>query len=78
MARSYGNMDDIDEGDLDAELEALGDELDELDEEGVEEEEGTPAYLVDAESEATLPSAPSKIPESESNVDEFGLPTPAQ
>ena len=47
MSRSYGNMDDVDEYDLDAELDMLGDELDELDELGEIDGMGneTPSYL---------------------------------
>jgi len=54
---------DIDEADLDAELEMLGDELEEL-----EEEEATPSYL--------MPATPSVTPgEKEEEKDEVGLPT---
>lgn len=56
---------DIDEADLDAELEMLGDELEEI-----EEEEATPSYL--------MPATPNIAPgekEDENKVDEFGLPS---
>ena len=54
MGRAYGLPDDIDEGDLDAELAALDE-----DEFAVEEHEEVPAYL-----QATaMPSAPSGAPQ---------------
>ncbi|CAG5114469.1 unnamed protein product [Candidula unifasciata] len=64
MSRSYG-MPELDDDDLEAELDALGDEL--LDEDS--------SYLDDA---VTAPSAPTSDPGTESKdgvlVDEFGLP----
>lgn len=77
MGRSYGNMEDVDECDLDAELDALGDELDELDEIGDGEAIGDegPSYLQDAAEAASLPDAPASVPSSEGvTLDEYGLP----
>ncbi|KAJ3052845.1 hypothetical protein HK097_005572 [Rhizophlyctis rosea] len=67
LGRSYGLPDDIDEDDLEAELDALGDEL-------VEEEE-TPSYLQEPSymSEAPAPSTEEPMPGS-IPVDEYGLP----
>lgn len=67
LGQNYATPDDIDEADLDAELEMLGDELDEL-----EEEEATPSYL--------MPATPSVTPggankEDGDKVDEYGIPT---
>ncbi|KAF9094857.1 hypothetical protein BGX27_001366 [Mortierella sp. AM989] len=62
LGRSYGIPDDIDEGELEAELDALGDEL-------YEEEE--PSYLEDETLD--LPTAESAEPQTE-RLDEFGLP----
>ena len=64
LGRNYATP-DLDEADLDAELEALGEELEELEEETAK---SMPSYL--------LPAQPSnapgeKVPE---GVDEFGLP----
>jgi hypothetical protein len=56
----------LDEADLDAELEMLGDEL----EEEMEETEATPSYL--------MPSTPNETPGGKTpaqQVDEFGLPS---
>jgi charged multivesicular body protein 5 len=67
LGRNFATPDDLDEADLDAELEMLGDEL----EDEMEELEGdsTPSYL--------LPAQPSDIPgvKTSSQVDEFGLPS---
>ncbi|KAG0315935.1 hypothetical protein BGZ99_007167 [Dissophora globulifera] len=62
LGRSYGVPDDIDEEDLEAELDALGDEL-------YEEEE--PSYLEDETLD--LPTAETAEPQTE-RLDEFGLP----
>lgn len=67
LGQNFATPDDLDEADLDAELEMLGDELEEL-----EEEEATPSYL--------MPATPSVTPgekeeEKASQVDEFGLPS---
>ncbi|KAF9580199.1 hypothetical protein BGW38_003252, partial [Lunasporangiospora selenospora] len=63
LGRSYGVPDDVNEEDLEAELDALGDEL-------YEEEE--PSYLED-EKTLNLPSANTSEPQAE-RLDEFGLP----
>eukprot|EP00117_Sycon_ciliatum_P024258 scpid72008/ scgid20401/ Charged multivesicular body protein 5; Chromatin-modifying protein 5; SNF7 domain-containing protein 2 &gt; Charged multivesicular body protein 5; Chromatin-modifying protein 5 len=69
MGRSYGMPDDIDEADLDAELDMLGDDL------AID----TDTSYLDA---ATAPAAPTGLPTAtgaEVSVDEFGLPAlPAQ
>jgi len=64
LGRSYGNVEDIDEDELDAELDAFGDDVfDELDEIGEEAEgEGEHATYLD---EGELPDVPK---------DEFGMP----
>lgn len=64
LGQNFATPEDLDEADLDAELEMLGDELDEI-----EEEEATPSYL--------MPNTPNIAPgkEEEKPVDEFGLPT---
>jgi charged multivesicular body protein 5 len=67
LGRNFATPDDLDEADLDAELEMLGDELgDEMEE---LEGDSTPSYL--------LPAQPSDIPgvKTPSQVDEFGLPS---
>jgi charged multivesicular body protein 5 len=67
LGRNFATPDDLDEADLDAELEMLGDELgDEMEE---LEGDSTPSYL--------LPAQPSDIPGGKvaSQVDEFGLPS---
>ncbi|TPX38082.1 hypothetical protein SmJEL517_g00319 [Synchytrium microbalum] len=70
LGRTYGLPDDLDEADLEAELDALGDEL-------AVEEEGEPSYLQEATAEPELPNVGStKLPSSNSKVDEFGLPEP--
>lgn len=68
LAANYATPDDLDEADLDAELEMLGDELEE---ELEEEADATPSYL--------LPTQPSESPgqkdsEEPEKVDEYGLP----
>jgi len=72
LGRSYDVGEDIDEADLDAELEALGDDLDaELE---LDDADSTPAYLQPAEP-TNLPEQPTNVPAApESAVDEFGLP----
>ncbi|TPX43023.1 hypothetical protein SeMB42_g04894 [Synchytrium endobioticum] len=50
LGRTYGLPDDIDEADLEAELDALGDELN-------FEDEGEPSYLQEATPEIELPAA---------------------
>jgi charged multivesicular body protein 5 len=64
LGQNFSTPDDLDEADLDAELEMLGDELEEL-----EAEETTPSYL--------MPATPSMIPGNkvEVKIDEYGLPT---
>jgi charged multivesicular body protein 5 len=65
LGRNFSTPDDLDEADLDAELEMLGDELeDELFEEN--EADSTPSYL--------LPAQPNHAPQPAEQVDEFGLP----
>ena len=63
LGRNFATPDDLDEADLDAELEMLGDELEDLEEEN---EEATPSYLLPAQpmstpggatSESALPTA---------------------
>ena len=63
LGRSYGVPDDISEGDLEAELDLLEDELEDT------VEEGTPSYL---QSEESLPAQPTEAPGEK--VDEYGLP----
>jgi len=71
LGQNFATPDDLDEADLDAELEMLGDELEEL--EGEEAEAATPSYL--------MPATPSLVPgnkedgQQQQAVDEFGLPT---
>ncbi|KAK9765074.1 Vacuolar protein-sorting-associated protein 60 [Basidiobolus ranarum] len=70
LGRTYGLPDDVDEADLEAELEALGDEL------LMEDEEETPSYL----QENTEPEFPETNDLSDPNkkqdvkLDEYGLP----
>ncbi|KAG0230850.1 hypothetical protein BGW42_000640 [Actinomortierella wolfii] len=65
LGRSYGIPEEIDEDELEAELDALGDEL--------YEEEEEPSYLEDAVS--ALPStAETTEPNKAEKLDEFGLP----
>ncbi|KAI9032778.1 Snf7 family [Phycomyces nitens] len=70
LGRSYNLPDDIDEDDLAAELDALGDELDFEDE--------IPSYLQDPTED--LPKAVETDPKQQHEVllDEFGLPIAAQ
>jgi len=75
LGTAYGTPEDLDEGDLEAELAILEDEL----EEEVGEAEATPEYLQPA-APAALPSAPTVTPAApqpagvEEGLDEFGLP----
>lgn len=67
LGRNFATPDDIDEADLDAELEMLGDEL-----ETIDEFDSEPSYLQASQMPATpqgMPSAPSATP-----VDQYGLP----
>ena len=66
LGRNFATPEDLDEADLDAELEMLGDELEE---EMFEEAEATPSYL--------MPATPNVLPgeKEDKAVDEFGLPT---
>lgn len=70
LGRNFATPEEIDETDLEAELEMLGDELEELEDEA----DATPSYLAD-----NLPSQPTSTPQKptkvgEEKVDEFGLP----
>lgn len=67
LGRNYATPEDLDEADLDAELEMLGDELEEeLAEEATAD--ATPSYL--------LPATPNMPPpQAAEQVDEYGLPT---
>lgn len=68
LGRNFATPDDLDEADLDAELEMLGDELE--DEMEDLETDATPSYL--------LPATPNETPGAKtpaSQVDEFGLPS---
>ncbi|KAG2203518.1 hypothetical protein INT46_010897 [Mucor plumbeus] len=71
LGRSYNLPDDIDEDDLEAELDALGDELEFEDEE-------IPSYL--QEDELDLPKTAETDPKLQQDVklDEFGLPVAAE
>ncbi|KAG2236480.1 hypothetical protein INT48_003271 [Thamnidium elegans] len=71
LGRSYNLPDDIDEDDLEAELDALGDELE-------FEDEDIPSYL--QEDEVDLPKAAETDPKLHQDVklDEFGLPVAAE
>ncbi|KAI9484473.1 Snf7-domain-containing protein [Zychaea mexicana] len=73
LGRSYNLPDDVDEDDLEAELDALGDELN-------FEEEDVPSYLQEDVAE-DLPKASEADPKQQKNdvqLDEFGLPIAAQ
>ena len=70
MTRDFGNLEDVNEDDLDAELAAL-DEM-EFD---IDEEEGVPDYLKASE----MPSAPdTAVSAGASATDEYGLPKEAE
>jgi charged multivesicular body protein 5 len=67
LGRNFATPDDIDEADLDAELEMLGDEF-----ETIDELESEPSYLQASQLPDTphgLPSAPTAT-----HVDEYGMP----
>eukprot|EP01112_Ceratiomyxa_fruticulosa_P007880 TRINITY_DN2052_c0_g1_i1.p1 TRINITY_DN2052_c0_g1~~TRINITY_DN2052_c0_g1_i1.p1 ORF type:complete len:215 (+),score=61.52 TRINITY_DN2052_c0_g1_i1:339-983(+) len=64
LSRSYAVPGEVDEEDLDAELEALGEEL------TLEQEDSLPSYLKMANAPQTEPG--------EGVLDEYGLPAPAQ
>ncbi|KAJ2956778.1 hypothetical protein NQZ79_g7444 [Umbelopsis isabellina] len=69
LGRSYNLPDDVDEADLEAELDALGDDLN-------FEEEEVPSYLQD---DVEVPSGlHSENGEGNVQVDEFGLPISAE
>ena len=79
LAQNFATPDDIDEADLEAELDMLGDEL----EEEFAEEDAVPSYLQES---TTLPAQPTatpggKVPVDASGgaqkVDEYGLPVDA-
>ncbi|KAI8817083.1 Snf7 family [Fimicolochytrium jonesii] len=73
MGRAYGLPDGVDEDDLEAELEALGDDL--------LEDEAEPSYLQEPTYAAELPAAGTSEPATAVQVDEYGLPvapTPAK
>ncbi|KAH6563590.1 hypothetical protein BASA50_001627 [Batrachochytrium salamandrivorans] len=62
IGRSYGLPDDVDEDDLEAELDALGDDLD-------LQEEDTPAYLQEPEYVPDLPATSVELPSLSMPVD---------
>ncbi|KAJ3154207.1 hypothetical protein HDU86_004751 [Geranomyces michiganensis] len=66
MGRSYGLPDGIDEDDLEAELDALGDEL--------MEDEAEPSYLQEPTYVSDMPNASTSEPASNQPLDEYGLP----
>ncbi|KAH8548193.1 Snf7-domain-containing protein [Umbelopsis sp. PMI_123] len=69
LGRSYNLPDDIDEADLEAELDALGDDLN-------FEEEEVPSYLQD---DVEVPTGlNTQNPDGNVQVDEFGLPIAAE
>ncbi|KAI8098607.1 Snf7 family [Halteromyces radiatus] len=70
LGRSYNLPDDVDEEDLEAELDALGDELNFEDEE-------IPSYLQE-EQPVDLPKAAETDPNKHDELDEFGLPVGAE
>lgn len=72
LGRNFATPDEIDEADLEAELEMLGDELEEEDLEAIDQST-TPSYLSDLPSQPT--STPTNNPVAHNQgVDEFGLP----
>lgn len=80
MGQNFATPDDIDEADLEAELEMLGDEL-ELEEAELEAPDGRPSYLSEAASvTSSMPTMPTvtgaKFPTAANGqkVDEYGLP----
>lgn len=64
LGQNFSTPEGLDEADLDAELEMLGDELEELEETA----DTTPSYLLPA-----MPSIATK--EEEKPLDEYGLPS---
>mmetsp|Transcript_8268 Transcript_8268/g.31087 ORF Transcript_8268/g.31087 Transcript_8268/m.31087 type:complete len:230 (-) Transcript_8268:82-771(-) len=80
LGRNY-NVDELDDADIDAELDALGDDI--FDEE-LGEEEATPSFLAPAglpvEPTGVLPAQPqpAQPATAEEKVDEFGLPIAPQ
>jgi charged multivesicular body protein 5 len=75
LGRNYATPDDIDETDLDAELEMLGDELEEemLADDAGAEATATPSYLMPTMPAGDLATPTLQQPAQE--VDEYGLPT---
>lgn len=67
LGRNFATPEDLDEADLDAELEMLGDELEE---EELETEDATPSYLMPA-----TPNDAIGEPAEATKTDEFGLPS---
>jgi charged multivesicular body protein 5 len=67
LGRNFATPDDISEGDLEAELEMLADDLEE---EAVGETNSTPAYLQASQ----LPDTPTTELPSSNRVDQYGLP----
>jgi charged multivesicular body protein 5 len=66
LGRNFSTPDDLDEADLDAELEMLGDELE--DDLVADNDTATPSYL--------LPATPNVVPgKANSQVDQYGLPS---
>lgn len=72
LGRNYATPDDLDEADLEAELDMLGLE-DEFEEEAELEADSTPSYL----QTPSMPDVPGQVPTAPTQVDEFGLPVPA-
>ncbi|EIE91363.1 hypothetical protein G6F46_002146 [Rhizopus delemar] len=70
LGRSYNLPDDVDVDDLEAELDALGDELE-------FEEEDVPSYLQETP-DLELPKTAETDPQSGVKLDEFGLPVTAE
>lgn len=66
LGRNFATPEDLDEADLDAELEMLGDEL----EEELVEDEATPSYLLPS----NVPDVAPGNKEEPQALDEFGLP----
>ncbi|KAJ3018164.1 hypothetical protein HKX48_003076, partial [Thoreauomyces humboldtii] len=66
MGRSYGLPDGLDDDDLEAELDALGDEL--------MEDEAEPSYLQEPTYTPEMPSAATSDPTTTAELDEYGLP----
>lgn len=67
LGRNFATPEDLDEADLDAELEMLGEELED---EALEDEVATPSYL--------MPATPNETPgrkEDADKLDQYGLPS---